>query len=1284
MKKKGIKIFFIVFLLVIFLFEAYSAFALEIIYPPVPGAKTPNEIQKEIEAKKLSETDALPYYFQYYFNLFILIGVLICLGALIYGGFLHLVSREKPETLLTARSWVSSALFGLTIITISTLIIYTVNPDLALFRLKRPVFAPAEIPTLPSEKPEATVYQEVPMGRLIDQTLSQLKKPDPTKTEQSLIDVLNSAKAKSEALKTKLEELATITEACTCGTTNCKGEGVLFGCKCIPEFGSNACENKCDEKKLKEIANKQAEVEKAMNELEIERIKIANLEVVYLTNHLNNLRKAQLYLTETDNIIDYSTFSYLQYLAGKAKQKIEIETEYGWPSSLWAEENVIDSATFYFPKANFQNQQVTKETVRLNSFLVLGNISPEEYNFVIQQIINEKLKGDFLKTISEEEWQEIIKEALEEGGLDYLKKTLEELAAKLAEKLTKLFQEKINDKVETAKKEDKCAKFIAAFEEFMEITPEKILLSATTTREFLTNSVLDQWAKWHESGKITKDVLNKDLLGIISKAGQEYLTTTTLNAILETVSLISPKYSQAISKTLSKRVFETFTEGSTTLAFAQKYLKEQAAGALSARNLGKKLGETAANWERKLIENNLIPLIPETTRVIPIIEEALSVGIDILQDITVAYFETYFDWYLGYYAAELESWLTPAMEFIRNLLNKTVKDVFYEVCQISVGKESTFNCRDFFENNLIQHFRTLCQNYLASPEGQKFLKDIDKEIENAQDEKTKQRLYAYKARLENNICSPFTTKFITWMPEEAEHFLTARILDLIKEYGGEEARKMLESSPLDAFPWLKYLKYTLYDLMLDPDLYQDEETKKSVRNTKEILETSLLTYLERTGYINKSLLELMPYSQTTIKDLLCQEEQRTQETEEQRKTRLDYCHTLFTSVRTLVSEHPIKIDETHSISITNDSILSIINTLRDLQQLNKLEKVLDLFPFNPIGHLVNLINQYLKDEDIPCFTKIIIRQIFPQSIPNFIGNETFSEKCYQLDNPFYPYLGEEKALNGLSLPLGLSQPELAYAISNPMWDVFLPEWLKNTLNKSLTEIFPFLGEPLTNSLSDVIKKCANAPDPAPGTTITSFTVIKETPNPIPDKPPIVGPVKIEISKDTRDKCKILNTSLVNLCIEYGEYEKDGKHFSCKEALGQSIKSWLEKKFNWLFSKKLMEYIFPDCWKRTYGDIFGLNKEEREKIADEVADQLLKEIDIANEIDKALQEKSDSIAGSIVDKLVAKIAEKTGQNLSQTKIKEITEEISKFIQGLSETALKDTIEKGMLLNSLKNL
>jgi len=129
-KTKKIKKIIFALLLVYFLIPSISlVFAqeggLEVSYPEMPGG---------IDSPKTIKV-FLPRYIQYIYKFTVMIGGIVALLALIYGGFRYLTSAGSPATMTDARNQIFAGLIGLTVILGSYVVLYEINPDLISLEL---------------------------------------------------------------------------------------------------------------------------------------------------------------------------------------------------------------------------------------------------------------------------------------------------------------------------------------------------------------------------------------------------------------------------------------------------------------------------------------------------------------------------------------------------------------------------------------------------------------------------------------------------------------------------------------------------------------------------------------------------------------------------------------------------------------------------------------------------------------------------------------------------------------------------------------------------------------------------------------------------------------------------------------------------------------------------------------------------------------------------------------------------------------------------------------------
>ena len=118
---------------------------LEVEYPEMAGIKP--------------ETTAfpLPEYVKYIFNSAIILGGVIAFLALVYAGFRYSTSLGSPATQKEAKKQIQTALFGLSLLFLSWLILTTINPQLVVSKLPslKPPVLPAVTPVFfpPAKEP---------------------------------------------------------------------------------------------------------------------------------------------------------------------------------------------------------------------------------------------------------------------------------------------------------------------------------------------------------------------------------------------------------------------------------------------------------------------------------------------------------------------------------------------------------------------------------------------------------------------------------------------------------------------------------------------------------------------------------------------------------------------------------------------------------------------------------------------------------------------------------------------------------------------------------------------------------------------------------------------------------------------------------------------------------------------------------------------------------------------------------------------------------------------------
>lgn len=141
--KKFLVIFFVVFFVYLIGFfylptSKISAITLEVQYPTLQSGQT------------ITPKSDLTEYLKYVFDFGIFIGFFAVFLSLVYAGILYFVSPAVPDALEKAKDRISGAISGLLILALLYLIITTINPYLAIFKLNKLDDVPVVTPTTQS------------------------------------------------------------------------------------------------------------------------------------------------------------------------------------------------------------------------------------------------------------------------------------------------------------------------------------------------------------------------------------------------------------------------------------------------------------------------------------------------------------------------------------------------------------------------------------------------------------------------------------------------------------------------------------------------------------------------------------------------------------------------------------------------------------------------------------------------------------------------------------------------------------------------------------------------------------------------------------------------------------------------------------------------------------------------------------------------------------------------------------------------------------------------------
>ena len=169
-----------------FLSFASSASALELLYPPVIGADTPQVFLEAIDECRTTcqtgdpfeclkcEDDgyhaggAFPLYMKYLYYFLIHICGLACFYAFVTGGSFLFLAGDSPTKAKEGLDRINLGVLGITLILASVLILNILNPGLLLFEMPRIKPPEAIVLTIPGVTEEFPAYVEIPIGGLIE------------------------------------------------------------------------------------------------------------------------------------------------------------------------------------------------------------------------------------------------------------------------------------------------------------------------------------------------------------------------------------------------------------------------------------------------------------------------------------------------------------------------------------------------------------------------------------------------------------------------------------------------------------------------------------------------------------------------------------------------------------------------------------------------------------------------------------------------------------------------------------------------------------------------------------------------------------------------------------------------------------------------------------------------------------------------------------------------------------------------------------------------------------
>lgn len=240
--------FLFVLILVLFSFSLFSSFSLavekelETEYPGIGGQEG------------LTKETTLPEYVNYVFKFSLIIAAVAALAVLIYGGFRYLTSAGSPVVQNEAKKWLFGGFLGLILLLSSYVILNTINPELLKLDFGDLMGEPGEPVSPEVPEVEKTIFQELPIGTLVEILLAKdidcynyddkgnmIDPPAGYATTSGTSggvdmmedhDRLDCIKRLSEAVETKVKKLKELAEKLEAAVRQCSCSYCSCGCSC--------------------------------------------------------------------------------------------------------------------------------------------------------------------------------------------------------------------------------------------------------------------------------------------------------------------------------------------------------------------------------------------------------------------------------------------------------------------------------------------------------------------------------------------------------------------------------------------------------------------------------------------------------------------------------------------------------------------------------------------------------------------------------------------------------------------------------------------------------------------------------------------------------------------------------------------------------------------------------------------------------------------------------------------------------------------------------------------
>jgi len=339
--------------------------------------------------------------------------------------------------------------------------------------LEKIINRPTVIP--PPEKDETLseerdfVFFQTSIGKIVEEIALDEKAQEKL---ENIIKRVERVRNKSEELKNLSQELKKLTNNCLCGKSACQEINCEDGCCCqatgCPSMNtcskslgcpieisscnlSMACpERNCD---LEGIDKKISEIEKLISDLKTQQKEILIAQLSLFSDYIK-LKKVEMMVNLPSEAIDYESFFKKKDLIENIyKQKLAITTFSTWPEPTIKVDQgaAMDPTSIYFDKGDDENEQVVRQSSRLEPFLIIANQCPEDFNIIMRENTKEVLSGLNFKDLipPADKMDNIIQESVEEATPQIADEISKTITSILEQEITTVVTEELKGETGT-------------------------------------------------------------------------------------------------------------------------------------------------------------------------------------------------------------------------------------------------------------------------------------------------------------------------------------------------------------------------------------------------------------------------------------------------------------------------------------------------------------------------------------------------------------------------------------------------------------------------------------------------------------------------------------------------------------------------------------------------------------------------------------------------------------------------------------------------------------------